>query len=92
MKGVDGIRIEKIKRHEVFEDDRWRCRICRRKVRDDVERAHPRKATMAHIVALKAGGEHTRENICTLCHECNCRDWVNKLPIQTALLVGDSAA
>jgi hypothetical protein len=83
-----GSEYEYIRRTDVFDEEGWRCRCCRVVVRDDVPRGHPRKAIMAHIVALAAGGSHTRDNVACLCHSCNSRDGVNKLPIQKAFQVG----
>lgn len=79
---IKGSQHEHISRVQVFIDDGWRCRSCDVQVRDDVKRGHPRKATLAHIEALHVGGSHTRENVCTLCHACNSRDGVNRLPLQ----------
>lgn len=76
---------EPIRTRDVFNRDGWRCRICRRMTRDDVPIGHPRKANLGHIVALAAGGSHTHSNVCCLCHECNQRDGVNRLPIQLAI-------
>jgi hypothetical protein len=77
--------VEEIHRHDVFDRDGWLCRHCGRKVSDTVGRGHPHKAIMAHIVALAAGGDHSWDNVCCLCHECNCKDGVNKLPLQMRL-------
>ena len=82
---VKGAGYEYIRRRDVFDRDDWRCRICRVKVSDTVKKGHPRKAIMAHIVALAAGGSHTWDNVACLCHHCNTRDGVNKLPIQTMM-------
>lgn len=82
---IKGSQHEHIERHDVFNRDNWRCRSCNAVVNDTVKRGHPRKAIMAHIVALAAGGPHTWDNICCLCHSCNTKDGVNRLPIQTML-------
>jgi hypothetical protein len=77
--------VEEVSRRGVLDRDGWKCRVCGVAVRDDVARGHPRKAIMAHIVALKAGGDHSWANVACLCHGCNCRDGVNRIPIQFAL-------
>lgn len=79
---LKGAEYEYIGRHRVFDRDGWRCRSCGVRVRDDVQRGHPQKAILAHVQALAAGGSHTWDNVCCLCHRCNTRDGVNQLPLQ----------
>lgn len=76
------------KRRRLFERDGWRCRICGTEVTDTVHRSHPKRAVAGHIVAKSTGGQWIDENMATLCHPCNVRDGVNRLPIQTSLLAG----
>lgn len=75
----------KKKRRRIFEADAWRCRVCGVEVDDSLPKGHPRQAVAMHIVARATGGEWTRENMATGCHECNVKDGVNKTPIQYAL-------
>lgn len=75
------------RRVRIFDRDGWRCRICRRKVRDDVPRNHLRRANVGHIVAKSTGGEWSDENLATLCFDCNRKDGVNKIPIQKHLVL-----
>ena len=62
--------VETFDRAEIFERDGWTCQLCR------VECTTPdpfdlRAATVDHVVALAAGGEHSRRNAQTLCLSCN---------------------
>ena len=77
-----GTQHEHINRIKVFERDNWTCRYCGTRTSDTVKQGHPRKAILAHINALAAGGTHTLDNVCCLCHTCNTKDGVNQLPIQ----------
>ncbi len=56
---------------EVFERDGWRCQICRRRVRRNVEWPHPLFPTLDHVVPLSDGGPHTRANSRLACWKCN---------------------
>jgi 5-methylcytosine-specific restriction endonuclease McrA len=62
---------EKFDDREVFERDRWKCQICKRKVRRDVEWPHPLYPTLDHVVPVSEGGAHTRANARLACWECN---------------------
>ena len=74
------------KRTRIFDRDGWTCRVCGRKVRDDVKRSHPRKANVGHIIAKSKGGPWEPWNLATLCYDCNRKDGsTHKIPIQTAL-------
>jgi hypothetical protein len=73
------------KRRRLFERDSWRCRVCGKKVSDQLPRNHPRRAVAMHILAKATGGEWVDDNMATGCHECNVADGVNKIPVQTHL-------
>lgn len=81
--------VEHIDRIEVFERDGWRCQRlgCGKKVNDEVRAGHPLKAELGHVVALAAGGTHTRGNVVCLCFTCNREDGVNRAPIQFVMEV-----
>lgn len=56
---------------EIFERDGWRCHICGKKVRQDVDRKHPDGATIDHIVPIAAGGDDEPSNVATAHWRCN---------------------
>lgn len=56
---------------EIAERDGWRCGVCRRKVRSDLEWPHPRSASVDHIVPLSRGGDDTRANVRLAHLRCN---------------------
>lgn len=49
----------------------WRCAVCGRSVRFDVDKAHPLRATIDHIVARALGGSNQFQNLQLACFSCN---------------------
>ena len=70
MRRTDGA-IERIDPLEVFEADGWICQLCTKPV--DPTRSHPdmESASLDHIIALAAGGTHSRVNVQTSHLQCN---------------------
>ncbi len=65
-------RIEPIDRLAVFERDGWQCYICGRAcLRDLLERYHPHRAELDHVVPLSKGGAHSYDNVRCACGRCN---------------------
>ncbi|MEV4767786.1 HNH endonuclease [Micromonospora humida] len=62
---------ERYSRHHIFERDRWRCHICKRKTLADVAVPHPRAPVVDHLVPLAEGGDDTAANVATACFLCN---------------------
>lgn len=56
---------------EIFERDGWRCHICKKKVRRDVDRLHPEGATIDHLVPISEGGVDEPSNVATAHWKCN---------------------
>jgi hypothetical protein len=77
--------VHNIKRLDVFKRDNYRCRICGVTTDESLPRYHPRRPELGHINAIAAGGTHTWDNVCCLCHACNRADGVNQLQIQTSI-------
>lgn len=64
---------------EVFERDRKRCHLCRKRVaRKD--------ATIDHLVPVALGGEHTRANVALAHRSCNSSKKTKPMGEQLALL------
>jgi len=60
------------KRKEIYERDKYRCHVCRRKVLNDFVVGHPRSPTVDHHpVPLSKGGDHDWHNVRCCCNECN---------------------
>ena len=55
----------------VFERDGWRCHLCGKKCRTDVDGRHPQGATIDHLIPLSKCGPHTYVNIATAHRACN---------------------
>lgn len=58
-------------RRQVFERDGWRCHICRRLVRRDVDHLHPLSPTIDHLVPLANGGRDEAANVACAHFVCN---------------------
>lgn len=57
---------EPYQREDIYLRDRWRCGVCRRKVKPDLPWPHPMSATIDHVVPLSQGGGDTPANVrCT---------------------------
>lgn len=63
--------VANVYRKRVFERDKWRCHICRKKVKQDAVVPHPLAPTIDHLVPLAAGGTHEPANVATACFKCN---------------------
>lgn len=60
------------KRKEIYERDKYRCHVCRRKVLDQYVQGHPRSPTVDHHpIPLSKGGDHDWHNVRCCCNECN---------------------
>jgi 5-methylcytosine-specific restriction endonuclease McrA len=66
-----GVESEEFLDIEIFERDKWKCQICRRRVRRDVKYPHPLFPTIDHIIPLSQGGPHARANVRLACWHCN---------------------
>lgn len=66
-----GARHEPYSRPAIFERDRWRCHICKRRTLRTKAVPHPRAPVIDHLVPLAAGGDDTAANVATACFLCN---------------------
>jgi 5-methylcytosine-specific restriction endonuclease McrA len=66
-----GAYVEQVIPSEVFERDKWRCHICRRKLSSATKWPHPRRPSIDHLVPLSLGGLHEKSNVKTACFSCN---------------------
>ena len=62
-----------VARRDIFERDKWRCRLCGYKIRRNVGQDHPKAATIDHVVPLARGGRHEPANVQAAHRECNAR-------------------
>lgn len=65
-----GVKYEPVNRIKVYEKDKYKCYLCKRKVVISDE-YRPDQATLDHIVPLSLGGSHTYDNVRTCCMLCN---------------------
>jgi hypothetical protein len=61
---------ERFSRIEIFERDRWTCRLCSKETRRDVHPRHDLAPSLDHIIPIARGGAHTRSN--TQCVHLRC--------------------
>lgn len=61
---------EPVNPEKVFKRDKWRCRMCNKKVQNKIA-LKPDSAELDHIVPLSKGGVHTYSNVQCLCRQCN---------------------
>lgn len=71
---------------EIFERDRWRCHLCRRKVKSETLWPDPLSASLDHLVPLSEGGAHSRENVALAHLQCNVRKGNRAAGEQLALI------
>lgn len=56
---------------EIFERDRWRCGICRKRINPSLSHPHPMSASLDHVIPISEGGPHTRANTRAAHFRCN---------------------
>jgi hypothetical protein len=67
-RGVDAVTVIN---SEIFERDRWKCGICKRRVDRDLVWPAPMSPSLDHIVPLSEGGPHRPENVRLAHLHCN---------------------
>lgn len=63
--------VSNVYRKAVFENDKYRCHICRRKTDPTKSVPHPKAPTIDHVIPLACGGTHEPSNCRTACFICN---------------------
>lgn len=71
--GLDGAAYERFDDREIFERDRWRCGLCRKRVNRRLNFPHPMSASLDHMVPIIEGGRHVRANVQLAHLACNVR-------------------
>jgi 5-methylcytosine-specific restriction endonuclease McrA len=66
-----GVGSEEFLSTEIYERDGWRCGLCRRKIRRDLDYPHPLSASLDHVIPLVHGGPHLRSNAQAAHLRCN---------------------
>lgn len=66
-----GVKYEPINKRRVYERDKWRCGICRRKVNPKLRYPNSLCASLDHIVPLSLGGNHEYSNVQCSHYKCN---------------------
>ena len=65
-----GVKYERVNIESIFIRDDYQCKGCGVIVVRS-KRYKPNQATIDHMIPLSRGGTHTRDNLITLCHQCN---------------------
>lgn len=63
--------VEQFSRTEIFERDGWSCGICGHPIDKALRWPNPLSASLDHIQALSAGGQHSRMNVQAAHLRCN---------------------
>lgn len=72
----------------IFERDRWRCQLCRKKVRRDKAAPHPLAPVLDHVVPLARGGTHEPANVQCAHFICNSRKADGARYAEQLMLIG----
>lgn len=78
----------RFKRIEIYERDRWICKLCGKKVNKDLPSSDPMGATLDHIIPLSKGGLHIRENVQLAHRTCNSLKGDRSIKKEQLLLIG----
>lgn len=81
-----GAFVEDVDPATLFERDGWRCHICGKKCRQDVDGFHPLAPTIDHLVPLARGGEHSYRNTACAHRTCNVSKGARDIGQQLALV------
>jgi len=65
-----GVKYERVNIESIFVRDEYKCKGCGINVVRS-KKYKPNQATIDHMIPLSRGGTHTRDNLITLCHQCN---------------------
>lgn len=66
-----GLGVERFNRVEIYERDRWKCGICRRRINRKLRYPHPMSASLDHVIPVSQNGPHTRANVRASHLQCN---------------------
>jgi HNH endonuclease len=77
-----------VSRAKVYERDRWRCGLCKRRVNPRLRYPHPMSVSLDHVVPLSRGGGHTYANVQCSHLSCNVDKNADGGPSQQLALVG----
>jgi hypothetical protein len=67
-----GAYAEKFDPLDIFQRDRWRCYICGCHTPKALRGTYaPNAPELDHIIAIAAGGQHTKDNVACSCRRCN---------------------
>jgi hypothetical protein len=67
----DGLTNERFTRLEIFERDGWVCHLCNRPTDPTKSMRHRDMPSIDHVIPLKFGGKHTRDNVRCAHFGCN---------------------
>lgn len=65
--------VGRVRRHAIYERDRWVCQLCRRKVNPKLTVPHPQAATLDHVLPVSLGGTHDEWNLQLAHFGCNSK-------------------
>jgi len=80
--------VDKFTRIEIFERDKWVCKLCGKKVDKSLKHNQLMSATLDHIVPIAEGGSHTRANVQLAHMICNSNKGRGSIKHEQLLLIG----
>lgn len=87
--GLNGeIITERFNRFEIFERDKWICKLCLKKVNKNLKNPHPMSATLDHIIPISHGGLHVKTNVQLAHMICNSKKGNGSVKGEQMLLIG----
>lgn len=75
-------------RAKVYERDRWRCGLCKRKVDRRLSYPHPMSVSLDHVLPMSRGGGHTYANVQCSHLKCNVDKGADAGEAEQLALVG----
>lgn len=60
-----------VNRYEIFERDKWTCKLCHRKVNRRAVVPHPKAPVLDHVIPLAGDGTHEPANVQCAHFLCN---------------------
>jgi 5-methylcytosine-specific restriction endonuclease McrA len=80
--------VDKFTRIEIFERDKWVCKLCGKKVDKSLKHNQLMSATLDHIFPIADGGSHTRANVQLAHMICNSNKGRGSIKHEQLLLIG----
>jgi 5-methylcytosine-specific restriction endonuclease McrA len=68
---IGRVKLRKSFREQILLRDRYRCRVCKKKPRDKINKEDEPELQIHHIIWVSWGGKNQMENLVTVCSTCH---------------------